>query len=187
MYSVEPLFDDGNGGLWQRQAGKQVGTVDYVTGEIKITQPVACTLYKQAFYGDGGLKSTDFVSANVLPEYFNGRELTAKFLSAHDEGESAEKLVYASELVLDLALPSNAELVSGSLAFLLGGQRYVERGGVLYHSIDADTDVGVMAGRVSGNRVVITDWATDGNFAICAKQHHTFQLRLCNQQTVKRV
>ena len=166
VWAVEPLFDDGNGGLWQRDAGKQVGTVDYVTGEIKITQPVACTLYKQAFYGDGSLKSTDFVSANVLPEYFNGRELSAKFLSAEAGGESIEKLVYASELVLDLALPSNAELVSDSLAFLLGNRRYVERGGVLYHSIDADTDVGVMAGRVSGNRVVITDWATGGDFVL---------------------
>ena len=76
-----------------------------------------------------------------------------------------------SGLFFDLTDGYSEQIVPSSVRFVAGGRTYVDRNGVLYHSIDPSTGAGISGGQVryGTGRVELTDWAIGAGNTLALK------------------
>lgn len=165
------LVDDKAGGLLLDGVALPGSSINYTTGAIVIAinvetyQPV-----KQyaRFAMDGGesingavLKLIGYINAGVTRTIAAGG-VAVLYRSASADVAPTEATIAPVGLSFDLAPLIAGRVVPGSLSFRLGGLDYVDRGGLLYHSVAPATGAGTLAGSVdyAAGRVMLTAWAS---------------------------
>ncbi|PHS23509.1 MAG: hypothetical protein COA83_09735 [Methylophaga sp.] len=96
--------------------------------------------------------------------------VSVRFRTA-DSPTTKQDIITANDVYLDLTHGFDETIVPGSVRFTLGGLEYIDRAGLLYHSIDPDNGAGTFAGTsdyTTGNQV-ISSWATNSANTISLK------------------
>jgi len=127
------------------QAGV-IGTIDYATGEITISNNLIVNGSAWGYTIPGGGWSDTSWPATIAtgePASFSWRTPAASGSTTARVG-SLPVATVALDLVKSSALP----IVPGTLIFTLAGNRYVDRNGLLYTSLDPATGAGVQAGSI---------------------------------------
>ena len=87
--------------------------------------------------------------------------VTARYRAANDSVGAVQTIsVSPPPLRLQIKADASRQVLPGSLRFTLGPRVYVDREGVLYHSIDPLTNAGTVAGSVdyAGGVLTVADW-----------------------------
>lgn len=88
--------------------------------------------------------------------------VSVHYTRASAASSSADDTAVAPHLTLDLMPLIRGALIPGSLRFKLGSYIYIDREGLLYHSIDPATGSGTPAGTINyqTGKTVITSWSS---------------------------
>ncbi len=160
------IRDDGNGGLVLDGYGTLPGaSINYTTGAVVLVVNYQSTIPVKVYVWQN-------VTAGVKQYVFSGysvdtatRQLAAggiswKWRLASDTDSSGSASIDSPSMTLDLQPYLAGTIVSGSLRFRIGSYEYVERSGILYHSVSANTGSGTQAGTVeyASGKAAITAW-----------------------------
>jgi hypothetical protein len=176
-------FDNGSGGIRRADGGVQPGTVDYNTRAITFTPELNVQIPKPVW-------ANQLMGETLSSQIINGGTLTTTVKTyrriigswqmvptiatmPYDEkgyvivrwrtaagGTAATETFQAQALNFDLTPGFAEDIISGSVRFVLGGKTYIDRLGSLFHSVNAATGAGVLAGTIAYQTGVatITDW-----------------------------
>ncbi len=124
------------------------------------------------------LSSTTLVSYPAALQSGATPQVTVSTIGA-GAGLTSTKLTTIDGLNVDLTSGFAETIVSGSARFVIGGKTYVEREGILYHSIDPTTGSGTQAGTLAAGEGIahLSDW-TAGNANTIALQSLVTQTNL---------
>lgn len=176
-------FDNGSGGLRKSGGGAQPGTVNYAARTItfspeftvQVPKPVwgnqlmGQTTSSQIING-GNLQTTVSTYRRIISSW---QMVPTVAMMPIDEkgyvivrwreaagGSAATETFQAGALKFDLTPGYAEDIIQGSVRFVLGGKTYIDRLGTLYHSINAATGAGTVAGTIAYQSGVatITDW-----------------------------
>jgi hypothetical protein len=140
------IRDDGQGNLVDEQ-DSNVGTVDYLTGEISF---LGCREYEYFEHYFTGI-SAGSARNKVLKREFLTSALTIKY--ERDEIISwypMEQSLSAAPLIIDLTPTTVEPIVAGSVAFTMDASQYYDDGsGNLYLDKDSATGVGTLCGEIN--------------------------------------
>jgi hypothetical protein len=147
----------------QTSGNSNVGTIDYVTGEVTLVSPSTTIQY---LYYHEGLSSNgwqiDEATVTVTP--------TQSIQIAGRTGASgtgtAKEAVYdlaTAPLKVDLTRTVSADIMPGSVTFKAMGKTYIDRNGVLYTDLDYETGSGLAAGSINyANGECLLTYYTNG-------------------------
>jgi hypothetical protein len=156
------LTDDGSGnvrtgnqdlGSSLRCASTVVGTVNYATGVVSLTNTFAVTKYewKGAVGISSGVPAAPIwgpVVGGAAVGTFVAGSYTYRFNTGAAGTDSAVNTTFdltAAPLKIDLTATSSLPIVPGSIRFAMCGRDYVDRAGVLYHDYEVPDDYSVVA------------------------------------------
>jgi hypothetical protein len=154
------ITDDGNGGLLYYGAPISGATINYTTGVVTF----ASTTFTAKVEGPSFQGATNYWTSYGITDR------TATILTtAHATGTVVGSVATGTDtgsfslttVKLDMAkLGKLSSIATGSLRFLWGGERYYDKGGVVYKNVNIITGVGTNVGTVNlGAGVVsLTDW-----------------------------
>lgn len=169
--------DDGAGNI--KLGAVTIGTINYTTRVINF-QPdgdfqVAVPQYNyQASYvtDAGGLAYERRVltgyTYTASPGVLQPTATVTVGYRATGSGTTTSETFTGGTVNLDLT-PTFAEtVVPGSVLFELGGRRYFDRVGAIYHSLNLTTGAATLAGAINyaTGEVALTSWATGGGTAV---------------------
>lgn len=146
------VTDNGSGGLVGAE-GISSGTINYSTGAYSITLAGAITrnVYGHTHWGNyaltlaAGIGNVMWQASVTTTAYAPTNETLAGGLTA---------------LAFDLTPQTTQAVLPGSVLFTWGGLTYVDRSGSLYHSINASTGAGTLAGAIdyATGIATLTSW-----------------------------
>jgi hypothetical protein len=157
------IRDDGAGGLYLEGYGTLTGSsINYTTGAVVLVVNYQSTV-PQPTYSSNFQNTMTFTGYSVdtaSREIASGGIAWKWRLASDDDTTATVASIDVPTMTLTLNPYLSGTIVSGSLRFRLGSYTYVDRSGVLYHSIDPATGAGTEAGTVSysGGTVTITAW-----------------------------
>lgn len=159
--TTETLVDDGLGNLLRLSDGVAQGTINYNTRQMTLTPALQVTYMEPTFKTSWGYVHVEGEQPVTLTARVQQGQQVQVTLAWQDAGSDSQTSNTTSlgPLTLDLT-PGFAETLVSGTRFVLGGRVYVEREGVLYHSIDPATGSGVAAGTLASGTglVTLTDW-----------------------------
>jgi hypothetical protein len=159
------IKDDGAGGLYLEGYGTLTGSsINYTTGAVVLVVNYQSTV-PQPVYSSGmkyDVNLTGYSVDTASRTLAAGGISWAYRLASDDDVSASTATIAAPSMTLDLNPYLSGTIESGSLRFRFGNYTYVDRSGVLYHSVDPKTGSGTEAGTVSysGGTVTITSWSS---------------------------
>lgn len=159
MYVTLTVADNGSGGLVSSE-GVSSGTVNYSTGAYSITLgTITRTVYGHSRW----------VSAALTLAAAGGYVIWQASVTTTAYAPAAETLPGGlTALAFDLTPTTTQAVQPGSVLFVWGGLTYVDRAGSLYHSINATTGAGTLAGAIDYTTGIatITAWTAGAGNSI---------------------
>ncbi len=110
------------------------------------------------------------ITETVQLKAVNSTDIAVKYRDTTG-ATAGSKLTTMSGLFFDLTDGYSEQIVPSSVRFVAGGRTYIDRNGVLYHSIDPATGSGTSGGQVlyGSGRVELTDWAIGASNTLALK------------------
>ena len=180
--TTQVLTDNGSGILVDAAGVNKAGSsVDYATGVISfnpdftVVMPVLTYtrfanglpsrtvdpdlgyFRSQAVFGSW---PTGSLGDDTVVHYADGSNVTVQYKKDSVAADAHTDDVDSPPVTIDLTPDVSSDVVQGGVMFRFGGDRYVDRAGSLYRSIDVDTGAGTLAGSInySSGLATITDW-----------------------------
>jgi hypothetical protein len=150
--------------------GQAVGTIDYTTGAVALSNSVAMTVYENVVQSYPIGSGTGYFEKKVVRTAHTVALQHATVSSIyHSRSGTVEVDTVIAVLTWRLALPVLAGLTlrTDALAFAVGGTPYTSQAGSLTAGWDAVTGSGTAAGAVtSGGVITVTTLPASGNNAV---------------------
>jgi hypothetical protein len=166
------VTDDGQGYLQITQNG--TGTVDYAAGELYFPPELLFVTRKWSSAQTNGTGT--WGEESISDQFANGAQIRVTYTPDGVAPDTASQNLAALPLEFTLLPYTSDFIVPGTVRFTIGGTVYEDFEGVIQHTVNPSTGIGVVAGTINyGNsRVVLTDWVS-GSSAFSIQSVATFR------------
>lgn len=161
---------DNGAGLLQPQSSVFTGTIDYATGAVTLdvedTAPLWVPTYEPHVSNSGRvtMRVSGYEQRSGGWWFAAGTTVTAKYAEDSPTGSAQDEDIALPPVTLNL-IPSVVDTVTpGSVRFAFRGRTYVDRAGLLVHSVDPATNAATTGGSIdyATGKAAISDWAAGG-------------------------
>lgn len=143
--------------------GTVVGTIDYTTRIVEFSNPTLALsasvkhTKSRKWWKFAGAQT--WYTIETVNYTFQGGDITTYYRTGTAASTTSETFT-ANELISDVTDGLSESIVAGSVRLTIGSKVYVDRLGLLYHSISTTTNAGTFAGSIQlgTGRISITGW-----------------------------